>query len=225
MSADSRRMRGLLPGDPSSGVPAEGPVAGLVLAAGGGRRMGGPKALLYDTSGVPWVRARAQTLLDAGCSPVFVTVGAEAARVRATLERQMSAVAVPGWQQGMGSSLRAGLRALSMLDEDVEAVVVALVDTPGLTSEAVYALVEASVAAARGRTLHGALSQAVYAGSPGHPVLIGRNHWLGVHEAAEGETGAREYLREHKVRRVEVGDLADGTDFDTRQQLTDSGLR
>ena len=201
---------------------APGAVAGLVLAAGPGSRMGGPKALLHDATGVPWVRARAQTLLDAGCVPVLATVGAEAIRVRASLQPGVNAVHVRDWTSGMGASVRAALASLSTTGPELEAVLVAVVDTPGLTVEVTNAVIETAVAAARGRSLHGALVQAVYAGTPGHPVLIGRNHWLGVHLDAEGDVGARGYLQHEKVRRVEVGDLGDGRDVDTPEDLAAS---
>src|SRR5687768_9682673 len=57
-------------------------VAGLVLAAGGGRRYGGPKALV-SRQGQLLVERAVATLRDGGCAPILVVVGAEADRVRA----------------------------------------------------------------------------------------------------------------------------------------------
>ncbi|HEY5335252.1 MAG TPA: NTP transferase domain-containing protein, partial [Mycobacteriales bacterium] len=51
-------------------------VAGLLLAAGSGSRMGGPKALL-SWRGRPLVEHGIRTLLEGGCDPVVVVVGAE----------------------------------------------------------------------------------------------------------------------------------------------------
>ena len=197
--------------------PPPGSVAGLVLAAGAGRRMGGPKALLRDVQGVPWARTRAQTLLDAGCLPVHLTVGAEAVMVRQTLPAQVGAVVVSDWEEGMGASLRAGLRSLASMGPQVQAVVVAVVDTPGLSVVAVRAVLEAVVAA--GAPLRGALAQAMYDGVPGHPVVLGRDHWPAVIESAVGDEGARAYLASQRVRRIEIGDIADGSDVDTADDL------
>jgi CTP:molybdopterin cytidylyltransferase MocA len=58
------------------------------------------------------------------------------------------------------------------------------------------------------------LRQAVYDGRPGHPVLIGRDHWGGVGAVAVGDRGARDYLREREVLRVECADVGDGRDID-----------
>ena len=49
---------------------------------------------------------------------------------------------------------------------------------------------------------------------PGHPVLLGRDHWAGVAATATGDAGARDYLRGRDVTLVECGDLATGRDVD-----------
>jgi CTP:molybdopterin cytidylyltransferase MocA len=51
---------------------------------------------------------------------------------------------------------------------------------------------------------------------PGHPVLLGRDHWAGVVETSTGDRGARDYLASHEVALVECGDLATGADVDAR---------
>ena len=43
----------------------------------------------------------------------------------------------------------------------------------------------------------GSLRRATYAGKPGHPVVLGRDHWSGVIESAAGDRGARDYLVAH----------------------------
>ncbi|MBP2337720.1 CTP:molybdopterin cytidylyltransferase MocA [Saccharothrix coeruleofusca] len=182
-------------------------VAGLLLAAGAGRRFGGPKALVSH-GGARWVESAGGVLRAAGCDPVVVVLGAEAARVRATAALG-DAVVVDNadWPTGMGSSLRAGLAAA----EDVDAVVVLPVDTPGITAAAVSRL--AALAAP------GALARASYEGVPGHPVLLGREHWPGVALAAVGDAGARDYLAERRVLLVPCEDVADGRDIDHPDDL------
>ncbi|HEX4705797.1 MAG TPA: NTP transferase domain-containing protein, partial [Pseudonocardiaceae bacterium] len=90
----------------------KGDVAGLLLAAGAGRRMGMPKALVSH-GGRLFVESAADVLTDAGCRPVVVVLGARADTVRARA-RLAGCVLVdnPDWPEGMGSSVRVGLAAL-----------------------------------------------------------------------------------------------------------------
>ena len=59
-------------------------------------------------------------------------------------------------------------------------------------------------------------TRAAYHGVPGHPVLIGSDHWAGVVATATGDRGARDFLAAHEVALVECGDLATGVDVDER---------
>src|SRR6476661_1319019 len=92
-------------------APAHGdqPIAaGLLLAAGAGRRMGGPKALV-ELDGVPLVRRALDVLRAGACAPLVVVIGASADAVRTVLPPDAIAVEAAGWAEGMGASLRAGL--------------------------------------------------------------------------------------------------------------------
>ena len=182
---------------------------GLLLAAGAGRRMGLPKALVTDDRG-SWLQRGVANLSDGGCRRVTVVLGAEAERAGALLDGLEPAphvVVASDWGEGMGASLRAGL--LSLADSTDGFVLVSLVDLPDLVPEVV-----ARVGSA-GRSPH-VLARASYDGVPGHPVLFGRDHWPGVLEIAQGDRGARDYLAGRDVELVECGDLATGQDVDAR---------
>lgn len=194
-----------------------GTVAGLLLAAGGGRRLGGrPKALL-EHHGRPLVEHAARVLRDGGCRPVHIVLGAAAAEVRARAELSGYTVSEnPDWAQGMGSSLRVGLAALA--GSGAEAALVALVDQPGI----------GAVAVARVRAAYDgeqALAAASYEGRRGHPVLFGAARWAAVAASAQGDQGAREYLRRHAaaLTLVECGDVAEAYDIDTPEDLSRLG--
>lgn len=183
--------------------------AGLLLAAGAGRRLGMPKALL-PYRGRLLVDHAAAILTAAGCQPVVVVLGAQADQVRSRT-RLPGVVLNDDWATGMGSSLRAGLSALTA--SPAVAVVVTLVDMPGLTPEAVRRIARDATA--------DSLAVATYAdGRRGHPVLLGRQHWADAAEAATGDRGARDYLRARgdEVRLVPCADVADGTDVDLPEQ-------
>ncbi len=107
-----------------------------------------------------------------------------------------------------------GLAALAGLGEDVPSVVVSLVDLPDLVPQVVARVVGGAVGGAGAAA--GSLARAAYDGVPGHPVLLGRDHWAGVAAAATGDRGARDYLATADVVLVECGDLASGRDVDSR---------
>ncbi|MFE7976169.1 NTP transferase domain-containing protein [Streptomyces shenzhenensis] len=189
------------------------PVAGLLLAAGGGRRLGGrPKALLAHR-GRPLVEHAVAVLRTAGCARVHVVLGAAARTVRERADLSGCVlVDNPDWAAGMGSSLRAGLDSLA--GTGARAALVSLVDQPGIGAEAVGRV----RAAYRDET---SLASAAYAGMRGHPVLLGSAHWPGVVAAATGDRGARAYLKAHEeaITLVECGDVARPYDIDTEADL------
>ncbi|MFF1683367.1 nucleotidyltransferase family protein [Streptomyces sp. NPDC058256] len=188
-------------------------VAGLLLAAGGGRRLGGrPKALLPHR-GRPLVEHAVGVLRAGGCTRVHVVLGARADDVReqASLP-DCVLVDNPEWEEGMGSSLRAGLDSLA--GTGARAALVSLVDQPGIGPEAVGRVLDAYQG-------EGTLVSAAYEGVRGHPVLFGAAHWAGIAATATGDRGARTYLKEHAaaITLVECGDVARPYDIDTAEDL------
>ncbi|MCZ4123851.1 nucleotidyltransferase family protein [Streptomyces sp. H39-S7] len=209
-------MKPIAPSD-SATLPS---IAGLLLAAGGGRRLGGrPKALL-EYAGRPLVEHALRGLHEAGCGPVHIVLGAAAGEVRERADLEGCVlVDNPDWAGGMGSSLRAGLRSLAETEAQragtgARAVVVALVDQPGIGAGAVARVIHAYRDPA-------SLAAAAYEGRRGHPVLFGADRWADIADLATGDQGAREYLRLHQeaITLVECGDIADPADIDTPDDL------
>ena len=188
-------------------------VAGVLLAAGQGSRFGRPKALV-ELDGQT-LAERGVTLLRAGgTDPVLIVTGA--AEVELRPEHQARTVYNGEWRTGMGSSLRAALRALTELEADPEigAVVVALADQPLVGAEAVGRLIAAYRAGAE-------VAVAAYDGKPRNPVLLAREHWPEVIATATGDQGARAFLRARPelVTLVECGDTGRPDDIDTPADL------
>ncbi|SEL24551.1 nucleotidyltransferase family protein [Nonomuraea pusilla] len=177
-------------------------VAGLLLAAGRGARLGTPKALV-EHEGERLVDRGVRLLEEGGCHPVVVVLGAATVQVRGAVT-----VRNPDWESGMGSSLRVGLAALP---DAARAVVVALVDQPFIGPGAVRALVGSGAPVA----------VATYGGRRRNPVLIAREHFAEVAALAVGDVGARPFLRAHPelVTEVPCDEYGDPSDIDTPEDL------
>ena len=188
----------------------------MLLAAGEGSRFGRPKALV-ELDGRTLAERGVTMLRAGGADPVLLVTGA--APVELAPERQVRTVHNGEWRTGMGSSLRAALRALAPPDApdpapEVGAVVVALADQPLVGAEAVTRLIAAYRAGA-------GVAVAAYAGRPRNPVLLAREHWPEVIAAAAGDQGARAFLRARPdlVTLVECGDTGRPDDIDTPADL------
>lgn len=185
----------------------------LLLAAGSGRRMGMPKALVTGEDGQAWVVRTIGALVEGGCDAVTVVIGADADRVRPlVLAAGGRPVLAEGWDEGMGASLAAGLAAVAADDPDAEVLVLMLVDLPDVGAPVVARLLAAAAPDAVNTVV-----RAAYAGVPGHPVLVGRAHWDSLAQELAGDRGARDWLAARSVRLVECGDLATGVDVDARE--------
>ena len=177
-----------------------GEVSGLVLAAGGGRRFGGPKAVV-EIEGERLVDRAVRVLAEGGISRAYVVSGPVALSVPGAV-----VVENPDWESGLASSLLAGLDALP---PTTQVALVVLVDHVGLTPEAVR-----RVAAEAGGPA--SLVAATYTGRQGHPVAIGRDWWPEVRASTAGDQGARAVLAAHRdvLVEVECSDVASGHDVD-----------
>jgi CTP:molybdopterin cytidylyltransferase MocA len=177
-------------------------VTGIVLAAGAGTRAGGPKALRVDDDGMPWLHRCVAALRAGGCDDVVVVLGAEAGRARALTPSGARIVETDDWADGLSRSLKAGLAAARG-----DAAVITLVDLPAMPADAVTRILTPPPDPAT-------LRRATYDGRPGHPVLLGRDHWAAAAASAEGDRGAGRYLRAQGAEEVELSDLWDGADLD-----------
>jgi CTP:molybdopterin cytidylyltransferase MocA len=199
-------------------------VAGVLLAAGAGSRLGRPKALVV-VGGQSMARRGITLLRDGGADPVIVVTGATGPDTDVTglgtgpggdagtagRERRVISVHNPDWPTGMGSSLAVGLRAVPA---ECTAAVLALADQPLVGPQAVRRLLGAHAAGAT-------VAVASYEGRPRNPVLISREHWQDVIALASGDVGARPFLRTHPdlVTEVECGDTGRPDDVDSPEDL------
>ncbi len=198
-------------------------VAGVLLAAGQGSRFGRPKALV-ELDGQTLAERGIGMLRAGGADPLLIVTGA--AEVELGPEHRIRTIRNDEWRTGMGSSLRAALRALSDPDvgpevgPEVSAAVVALADQPLVGPEAVSRLIAAHQAGAN-------VAVAAYHGRPRNPVLLAREHWPEVIAMATGDQGARAFLhaRPELVTLVECGDTGRPDDIDTPADLERIAVR
>jgi CTP:molybdopterin cytidylyltransferase MocA len=190
------------PADPDA--PA-GPVA-VILAAGAGRRMGGPKAEIV-VDGARLVDRAVATARAGGCGEVIAVV-----RVGAVVGSART-VPNPAPERGLASSLRLGLAAAQ--ETDADAAIVLLVDLPGLRPAAVRRLADATDPAGP------RLWFATFGGRRSHPVRIDRPLWSEVVALAGGDRGAQAFARRfpERVREVDCDGLGDPRDLDTPADL------
>lgn len=191
--------------------PSDLAPAGLLLAAGGGSRLGRPKALVAF-HGEPLVRRGIRLLRCGGCHPVLVVVGAAADEAVAAVGDTAEVIVNRQWAAGMGGSLRTGLAALR--SPAIGAAVVALVDQPLVSPEAVRRL----VAAWRSGAL---VAAAAYGGVARNPVVLDARTWDEVGRSASGDRGARDLLRDRPewVQAVACDAVASPRDIDTPDDL------
>jgi CTP:molybdopterin cytidylyltransferase MocA len=195
-------------------------IAGLVLAAGGGSRLGRPKADLL-VGGRRLVDLSIDSCIRAGLSPVVVVLGATWLTPAPPADTpdggaaQIWLVRNTEWATGIASSLQAGLAAL-LADVNIEAVIITLVDTPSVSGEHLRRI---------GSALRDGATAAVatYEGRERTPVGLSRDVWAEVSSTVTGDRGAREWLRANPelITQVECADLGSWTDIDTPADLPD----
>lgn len=166
-----------------------GEVAALVLAAGEASRFGSPKQRLLLPSVLERLR---ESIVD----EIVVVEGAYDLRA----DEDVRIVRCHDWQLGPGASLRCGLEALG---EDVDVAVVVLADGPDLAPAAVERVL--------GEWRHsGGVVAASYDGGRGHPLVLGREDWIGIPD---------EGLRDRPVHLVPCDDLGAPGDVDRPEDL------
>lgn len=168
---------------------SEPKIAGLLLAAGESSRLGRPKQLV-EWEGTSLIRRAAEALIGAGCSPVFVVLGADVNRSLQELKGlDVEVVINDDWKSGMGSSIAWGIRSIQALLPLPDAILISLCDQPLLTAEVLRAFLE---------TFHRSRSEVIaafYNDVAGVPALFSSKLFPALAEL-KGEKGAREIIRD-----------------------------
>ena len=189
----------------------------LLLAAGASRRMGSPKQLLPMVQG---------TLLDhvlgvcqeARLGPVWVVLGAYADQILPGLPKGTYHVLVhEAWAEGMGSSLAAGIRAISPLPE-IREVMIVLADQVKLSSDALCQLLDAYRASGK------SMAVSVFEDGSGPPSVFGRR-WFEELTQLSGDEGAKPLVKAHPTALLRVAIPEAAVDVDTWEDWERRGDR
>ncbi len=189
--------------------PCGADLQGVVLAAGGSRRLGRRKQLVM-VDGVPLVRRTVQIVREACGTPVIVVTGCDAGRVADCVSDLEVLIAHnPNWESGLGGSLATGLEALT---SDRRAALVTPCDLPRLSVEDLRKL------AAAWRRSAERPAACRYDGVLGTPAILPTALFSTILQSA-GETGAAEYLRQPGIAVTAVDMPAAALDLDRQQDL------
>lgn len=184
-------------------------IAVLVLAAGASTRMGQPKQLL-SIDDQPLLIHTLRTVEQAGLTHCIVVLGSDHKPLQQLIhERSRAGVVLnPNWQNGMGSSLKAGLHSIVTYDPSADTVLVLVCDQPELTPDHLRNLIRQHEASGS------PIVASSYAGTVGVPALFNRSVFAELLEIDDGY-GAQKILRQHADSIVAVNFPGGAIDLDT----------
>ena len=174
--------------------------------------MGRPKQLL-QFGGETMLRRAASVALKAGCRPVVVVTGADAAASRKALRGlDVREGENSQWESGISSSVRVGIEAVVTANPRTAAVVLMLCDQPFVTPEIIARIVAAHIETGR------SIVASRYGGTYGVPALFGKAHFAEL-GALKGDAGAKRVIQKH-LPKVHLVPFPEGEiDIDTPDDL------
>lgn len=162
----------------------------LVLAAGQSSRLGSPKQLL-EYNGTSLIKRVAQTALDSEIGNVTVVLGANAGLIGTELDMPgLRLLENTGWEEGMASSIREGVKAITDLDPDTDGIMILVCDQPHLEEETLRQLLQVQ------RDTGLPVTASVYQGKTGTPAVFHKSFFPLLLEL-KGDTGARKLFSEY----------------------------
>jgi molybdenum cofactor cytidylyltransferase len=184
----------------------------LILAAGGSSRFGQPKQLV-QLRGKSLIRRIVDAADEAHCSPIFVVVGNDNKKICAELApTSANSIENKKWQRGIGTSIRAGVEALTGSAPEVEAIVLLTCDQPFVEAQTIEQLL-----ALREKTKK-AIVASGYSDTLGVPALFDRSCFDEL-LALDDESGAKPIILSNRERVAEFPFPDGKIDIDTMEDL------
>ncbi len=188
-------------------------VPAIILAAGSSRRLGRPKQLL-EVDGETMLARTIHAARHSGAEPVLVVLGAHAHEISASVPlNDVVTVLNPEWQEGIASSLRAGIRSLLSSVPDAAGVILLVCDQPRLGAAHIRALIEDFHASSETAAI-----ASTYGGGRGIPAIFPRVLFPRL-LALAGDRGARGILADSHCPIAEVPLAGGEIDIDSPADL------
>lgn len=184
------------------------PIGIVILAAGASTRMGRPKQLL-PYQGQSLLAHTVKAAVASVCKPAIVIVGAHAEQIVQEVSHfPVQVIENQQWSEGIGSSIRTGIKALNAFPEEVEAAVLALCDQPFISSQVINEIVEAYSLTGK------PIVAAEYSGTLGVPALFSRPFFSEL-MTLESTGGAKQIIAKHTNDVFRVPFAKGAIDIDT----------
>ncbi len=180
----------------------------LILAAGSSSRLGQSKQLI-KVNGVPLLRKTVLTALETDSQHVTVVLGHNFEQHQEVIhDLNIDVLHHVDWQNGMGSSIKAGVSHILKTRGDTQAIVILVCDQPYLTAEHLNLLITTH------RTSKATIVASAYASTTGVPALFDKSMFAELLELKDDQ-GAKKILEKHAGSIVEIKFPSGEIDIDT----------
>ena len=163
----------------------------IILAAGNSSRLGKPKQLL-DHQGKTLLEITSEAAIEASSgNPVVVVLGAYADKIsKHHHETNITYIVNESWEEGMSSSISAGLTTLLAQNSAIEQVIIAVCDQPYISAEIFESLIKKQEQTGK------SIVASSYAQTIGTPALFNSKHFDEL-LSLSGNTGAKHLLKKY----------------------------
>ena len=191
-------------------------VPAIILAAGASRRLGQPKQLV-SIDGETLLARTVRIATECACDPIVIVLGAQHEAILASVDlSQTHAVINSNWEQGIATSIRAGIEALLLRSPSATSVLLLVCDQPRLTADHLRALLNTHASDEQN------IVASHYAGTAGIPAIFPANQFSRL-RSLRGDAGARSLLRDPAspiiMVRFEGGEIDIDTPADLEENL------